>query len=235
MTDSTLDDSTRRVFFATAGLAIGSLVPRTLRAQATTRAISQGGPTAAARSEPAVTTRLVLALQSFLDSKTEALVRKTWRALTDANIPNNYYLLGARPHITTGSWQVAAFDEDWMGRLADFCQSHARVPVRLVPRWNGQRGVNLIPDKTAELLAYHSHVHKAFPDIGKFQREQDRPGQWRPHLTTARWREDQSAQAREICEPLAQPIDAEIEYLGWVTFGQSNRFLATFPFTGQRT
>lgn len=219
--------SSRRSFMASAGVAVGTFVARS--------AAAQPAPATDKPAEQPAAARLVLALQSFLDPNTEALVRKTWRALTDAGIPASYYLQGARPHITTGSWRVAAFDEDWMRRLATFCQACPRVPIRLVPRWSGQRGIDLIPDETPALLDYHKRVHEAFPNVGEFYRDQDRPGQWHPHLTTASWREEQAAQAREICRPLAEPFDAEIEYLGWVTFGQSNRFLANFPLTGRPT
>lgn len=139
-------------------------------------------------------------LELTLDPAAEMALRRQWMLLDEAGLPSlsRHTSASNRPHVTVDAREAMSEDTD----LADVA-SRLPVPVRIGAallfrtrgRWVLARHVVV----TRELLDLHAHAHRI---LGPGGSPLSAPGHWIPHVTLARWLDDdQVARAAELLGP----------------------------------
>ena len=183
---------------------------------------------------------MLLALQSFLEEATVAVARYIWQALADTKIDSTHIDIGARPHITTGSWDIRELNADLKNKLKQTAQKIAPLSIELSLKLREYRhdnnslcGIYLIPEHSTELENFHAQVHELFGKVGDFYRPQDIPGAWIPHLSLCFGIDsNREEEAMKICNKIEIPLKSSINYLGLVLF-HPIRFYAVESLTGK--
>lgn len=165
---------------------------------------------------------LVLAIQGFMDTKTEVRVRAAWERLAKAGITDNLLRGGTRPHMTLASWLTTRDPLELVDDLHRTARtlSPLSTVLSLTSDSPNHKGIYLLPSaEDHALVDFHARLHADFGAPGKPQRPIDLPGQWWPHLSVAYGFDSSRLQeAVELCSDL-QTVNAGIEYIGLVTFG----------------
>jgi len=160
-----------------------------------------------------------LVVELFFDPDTEAVVRATRQALTDAGVPG-VPGVGARPHVSVAVYQeldVARF----AAGLALFAGERPALEVTLASLGVFLTDgciVFLAPVVTQELLGFHRDFHQWFAGCGEAQPNY-RLGSWVPHCTLAAGVPfDLMSKVTDVCRHVVRPLRGRMVSLGLVEY-----------------
>jgi hypothetical protein len=172
-------------------------------------------------TQPAKT---VLALQAFLDEASERRIAECWQAAMKIPGVKCAGALGARPHITFGSWRVT--EAELAEAVGGFARFDAALPGQTIvlgpsveEHPDGSADYYFIPKSAGDIHEYHRRVRERLSFPYETFRQIDVPGRWEPHLTMFTCPKDRRDEVDALFRNLSDASTARIGSFGLVTFG----------------
>ena len=178
------------------------------------------------------------AVELYLDSLTDAKVRRVWASLAEAGINSHLITVGARPHVS-----LAVFGELDPECLRADMQDFARVTPQFAFRlssvgtFGSDEGVVYIaPERTQTLTETHRRYHERLARLGALPSRYYWPGVWRPHCTVAMHvTSDKIEAAVCVCQAADVLGEGRFTEIGLIEFGGTlakTNHLYSFPLSG---
>lgn len=127
------------------------------------------------------------AVQLYVDTATEALIRQVWEKLAEKGVSDNMVKKGGRPNVG-----LSVFDDADPGevsyRLRQLCKIQRVVEARFehLGTYCSKDGILfLVPVVSPRFFLLHSSVYKTLGDVIIGLREGCKPNRFVPHLTVA--------------------------------------------------
>jgi 2'-5' RNA ligase superfamily len=153
-------------------------------------------------------------IELLLDDRSDASIRRVWRALADAGLPSRLQVKSAtnRPHVTLlAADRISPDVDDVLRELRAWFPLPCTVGAPLV-FGGGRLTLARLVVPSAQLLSLHQEVYRrCVPHVSTEPFAHSAPGNWTPHATLGRrFTPAQVGEALGVVDGVARDIAAQV-------------------------